>query len=186
MICMAQSYLVDGCSPAIDTSTSDWASQLVTVRKTQTDGLTANDGMPFDHVPLTFGFDTAVTLTEIELDLFLCPEWGIGATFISAYFDEESNLVFSDQSLNLPSQSRTPSQSSCNSLSTVTIILGDGLRSTPYLTVHVLISSFTPFIDWAHVGEVRFLGSGDTPPGISFTHSRLCNVIGSEHLQTVA
>ena len=26
------SYLVDGNSPAIDTSTSDWASQLVTVR----------------------------------------------------------------------------------------------------------------------------------------------------------
>ena len=66
MICnMSQSYLVDGCSPAIDTSTSDWASQLVTVRKTQT---------PFDHVLLTFGFDPAVTLTGIELDLFLCPE----------------------------------------------------------------------------------------------------------------
>ena len=27
------SYLLDGNSPAIDTSTSDWASQLVTVRK---------------------------------------------------------------------------------------------------------------------------------------------------------
>ena len=40
MICMSQSYLVDGCSPAIDTSTSDWASQLVTVRKTQNDRVT--------------------------------------------------------------------------------------------------------------------------------------------------
>ena len=54
MICMSQNYLVDGCSPAIDTSTSDWASQLVTVRKTQ------NDVISFDHVLLTFGFDTAV------------------------------------------------------------------------------------------------------------------------------
>ena len=156
--------LIDGNSPAIDTSTSDWASQLVTVRKTQTNEVV------FDHVLLTFGFDTAVTLTGIEMHLFLCPEWGINAPFISAYFDEESNLVFSGQSLNLPSQGRTPSQSSCNSLSTVTISLGDGLRSTPYLTVHVLISSFNRFIDWAHVGEVRFLGSGDTPPGISFTY----------------
>ena len=79
MICLSQSYVVDDCSPAINTSTSDWASQLVTVRKTQTDEI------PFDHVLLTFGFDTAVTLTGIELDLFLCPEWGISAPFISAY-----------------------------------------------------------------------------------------------------
>ena len=166
MICdeCSTNLLIDGNSPAIDTSTSDWASQLVTVRKTQTDEVT------FEHVPLTFGFDTAVTLTGIELDLFLCPEWGISATFISLYFDEESNLVFSGQSLNLPTQGGTPSQSSCNSLSTVTISLRDGLRSTPYLTVHVLISSFTAFIDWVHVGEVRFLGSDDTPPGI-FIHT---------------
>ena len=68
MICRSQNYLVDGCSPVIDTSTSDWASQLVTVRKTH------NDEFRFDHVLLTFGFDTAVTLTEIVLDLFLCPE----------------------------------------------------------------------------------------------------------------
>ena len=68
MVCMSQSYLVDGCSPAIDTSTSDWASQLVTLRKTQTNEIT------FDHVLLTFGFDTAVTLTSVVLDLFLCRE----------------------------------------------------------------------------------------------------------------
>ena len=160
MICdeCSTNLLIDGNSPAIDTSTSDWASQLVTVRKTQ------NEEVTFDHVLLTFGFDTAVNLTGIELDLFLCPDWGIGAPFISAYFDEESNLVFSGQSLNLPTQGHTPSQSSCNSLSTVTISLGDGLRSTPYLTVHFLISSFTPFIDWAHVGEVRFLGSSQDAP----------------------
>ena len=162
MICTSQSYLVDGCSPAIDTSTSDWGSQLVTVRKTQTDEI------PFDHVLLTFGFDTTVTLTEIELDLFLCPEWGIGAQFISVYADVESNLVFTRNSLTaLPFQHYTPSQSSCNSLSTVTISLGGGLESTPYLTWHVLVSSFTPFIDWVHVGEVRFLGpSQDAPPMI--------------------
>ena len=166
MICSecSTNLLIDGNSPAIDTSTSDWASQLVTVRKTQNENIITNMEMEFDHVLLTFGFDTAVTLTGIELDLFLCPEWGISAPFIAAYFDEESNLVFSDQSLNLPNQPHTPSQSSCNSLSTVTISLRDGLRSTPYLTVHVLISSFTPSIDWVHVGEVRFLGSSQDAP----------------------
>ena len=58
MVCSSSncpsSYLLDSNSPAIDTSTSDWASQLVTVRK--------NDAIPgritFDHVVLTFGFDT--------------------------------------------------------------------------------------------------------------------------------
>ena len=46
-------YLLDGNSPAIDTSTSDWASQLVTVKKN--DGIPAR--IPFDHVVLIFGFD---------------------------------------------------------------------------------------------------------------------------------
>ena len=155
MICTSQSYLVDGCSPAIDTSTSDWASQLVTVNKTQTDEVV------FDHVLLTFGFDSAVTLTEIELDLFLCPDWGISAPFISVYADVESNLVFTSNTL--PFEHYTPSQSSCGSLSTVTIILGDSFTDTSYLTWHILVSSFPPSIDWVHVGEVRFLGLGNTP-----------------------
>ena len=78
------SYLLDGNSPAIDTSTSDWASQLVTVRKNDA----ISGYIPFDHVVLTFEFDTAVSLTSIELDLFLCPEWNIGAPFIAVYGDE--------------------------------------------------------------------------------------------------
>ena len=119
MVCMSQSYLVDENSPAIDTSTSDWASQLVTVRKTQTDEIT------FDHVLLTFGFDTAVTLTGIELDLFLYPDMNIGAPYITVYADEESNLVITYDSLtSLPFQSYN-SQSSCDSLSTITITLSE-------------------------------------------------------------
>ena len=55
--CNSQSYLADGCSPDIDTSTSDWASQLVTVRRNE-----GTDAVPFAHVLLTFGFDTAVKL----------------------------------------------------------------------------------------------------------------------------
>ena len=66
----SQNYLVDGCSPANNTSTSDWASQLVTVRK--------NHSAVFrsDHALLTFGFATAVRLVKIEVDMFLCPHWG--------------------------------------------------------------------------------------------------------------
>ena len=160
MICMSQSYLVDGCSPVIDTSTSDWASQLVTVRKTQTDEFT------FDHVLLTFGFDTAVTLTGIELDLFLCPDMNIGAPYITVYADDESNFIFTSSSFtSLPFQNYSPSQSSCDSLSTITITLTN-LLTDPYLTWHILISSFTSSIDWVYVGEVRFRGSHVPRTGI--------------------
>ena len=72
MVCNnSESYLVDGCSPAIDTSTSNWASQLVTLR--------GNDGdVIVEEVVLTFVFDTNVSLYYVELDMLHCPEWNIG------------------------------------------------------------------------------------------------------------
>ena len=88
--CNSQSYLVDGVSPDIDTSTSDWASQLVTVRRNEA---TADTNL--DYVLLTFGFDTAVSLTGIEIDLFHCPTMRIGAPFITVYLNEEYDLTFS-------------------------------------------------------------------------------------------
>ena len=159
MICMSQSYLVDGCSPAINTSTSGWASQLVTVRKTKSDRVTQG-GNQYDHVLLSFGFDTAVTLTGIELDLFLCPNMNIDAPYITVFAVEGSNLVFTYDPLNnnsLPFQNYPPSQSSCDSLSTINVTLID-ILTDPYLTWHILISSFTSSIDWVYVGEIRFLG----------------------------
>ena len=40
MVCdNSDSYSFDGCSPTIDTSTSNWASQLVTVRKNEANDL---------------------------------------------------------------------------------------------------------------------------------------------------
>ena len=86
--CNSLSYLVDGVSPDIDTSTSDWASQLVTVRRNE-----ATADVPFAHVLLTFGFDTAVSLTAIEIDLFRCPEIRIGAPFITVYLNQEYDLT---------------------------------------------------------------------------------------------
>ena len=152
LVCESRSYLVDGCSPDIDTSTCDWASQLVTVRRSN-DG----PGITFPHVLLTFGFDTAVSLTGIEMDWFLCPDWGIGATYITVYLNEEYNLantnirtlpfVFADNKDSL--------QSSCDSLSTVTFS-GGSLVGSYYRTIHILLEF--PSIEWVHVGEVRFIG----------------------------
>ena len=81
-VCRSQSYLVDGRSPDIDTSTSDWASQLVTVRRNE-----GTHAIDVSHVLLTFGFETAVSPTGIEIDLFHCPDWDIGAPHIIVYTD---------------------------------------------------------------------------------------------------
>ena len=166
MICnMSQSYLVDGCSPAIDTSTSDWASQLVTVRKTQTNEI------QFDHVLLTFGFDPAVTLTGIELDLFLCPELNTYAPFFSVYGNTESNFDLTLPVSSLPFRNYPPPgvviPTSCDSLLTVTIpILATDTLASPFHTWHIVIFIFNSSIDWVHVGEVRFLGTNVLDPGM--------------------
>ena len=154
MVCETMSHLVDGCSPDIDTSTSDWASQLVTVRKI------FNYPINLQNVLLTFIFDTAVSLTGIELDLFLCPEWKIGAPYIAVYADDDSNFRYSSS---LPFQYWITTQSACDSLSNVSIPLQDQLASSFYSTWHILVTQFGRSIDWVHVGEVRFLGSNFKP-----------------------
>ena len=146
----SESYLVDGCSPSINTSTSNWTSQLVTLRK-----VSDHDEIHFDQVLLTFGFNTAVSLTAIELDLFLCPEWNIGAPSISVSASNNNDLTFSFD-FEVLAAGYTPSNSSCDSLSTVNITLqGD----SSYLTWYILVTFPSPHedIDWVHVGEVRFL-----------------------------
>ena len=161
LVCSSDcSRLHDGISPTIDTSTSDWASQLVTVRITE-----YTENIPYPHVLLTFGFDTNVSLTRIELDMFICPEWNIAVPSITVYVDEESNLVFNGRA-RLPFQHfYLPSQSSCDSLSTVSINLRGWFRGPSYyLTWHIMVSGFLDSIRWVHVGEVRFLGADSTPP----------------------
>ena len=104
-----------------------------------------NDAIPgciaFDHVVPTFGFDTAVSLTSIELDLFLCPEWNIGAPLIiiAVYGDED--LVFRTiQTVAFYAISyHQPFQSSCDPLSTVSIPLQDDDMRSSYLTWHIVV-----------------------------------------------
>ena len=160
------SYLVDDETPAIDTSTSDWASQLVTV-KLDGDSL----------IVLSFGFGIAISLTSIKLDLFLCPEWNIGAPLIAVYGDNSSNLPYTSSSdfiLNY-----TPNKTSCDSLSTVTISVEEEMQLS-YSNWHILVSTTTMLnIEWIHVGEVRFLGTDadSTPiPSKLYNYVTLCCV----------
>ena len=192
MVCdNSESYLVDGCSPTIDTSTSNWASQLVTVKKME-----ANDVINAKHVLLTFDFDTAVSPTSIELDMFLCPEWNIGAHFIYVYGNQTSNLVLNSIYENLLG-TKELSRSSCDSLSTVSIHLRDVSSGLFYHSWHIVMDfASTPDIKWVHVGEVRFLdvstgnhnscsytGTSRPSPGkYCITHC-LC-ILGSSYLQS--
>ena len=115
----------------------------------------------FDHVVLTFGFDTAVSLTSIELDLFLCPEWNLGAPFISVVGDERNSLQLVYSSSSDLIINHTPSQTSCESLSTITITFQ---QLTTFPTWHIVVSFAAQLdIEWFHVGEVRLLGTQSTP-----------------------
>ena len=164
MECDGCSYLTDGVSPDIDTSTSDWPTQLVTVRR--------NEGTPildYSHVLLTFAFDTAVSLTGIEMDLFLCPDWNIGAPSVYVYLDPEYNLVY-HSGLQFVGPVN-PSQSSCNSLSTFTFAR-NSLVTGSYHTVHILVDlSQHDSIEWVHVGEVKFFGGIEGPCATAVTLS---------------
>ena len=145
----SESYLVDGCSPTIDTSTSNWASQLVTARKISDD-----EHVHFDYALLTFGFNTAVSLTAIELDLFLCPEWSIGAPRITVDASNISDLIKPNGSAEEIVERYDLNQSSCDSLSTVSVPLE---ADSSYLMWYIQVWFPTSQIDWVHVGEVRFL-----------------------------
>ena len=151
--CTSLSYLVDGVSPDIDTSTSDWASQLVTVRRNEA---TADTNL--DYVLLTFGFEANVSLTGIEIDLFHCPNMSIGAPRITVSLNEEYDLSYRT---GLPILiSVEPSESRCDSLSSFTV---PETTDELYHVVHILITFPDSYnIEWVYVGEVRFLGSSDT------------------------
>ena len=155
------SYLVDGSSPLIDTDTPDWASRLVTVKRNERD-----PGIYIPHVLLTFGFDTAVPLSGIEMDLFICPDWNISAPYVTAYLNEEYNLTFTPELQFITG--KPSSQSSCDSLSTLTIS-GDGLSSS-YRTVHVLVDFLNdPSIKWVFIGEIKFLAGTNHLVSLSVT-----------------
>ena len=167
MVCNnSESYLVDGCSPTINTSISNWASQLVT--------LTGNDGDNIiEQVVLTFVFDTAVSLDHIVLYVFHCPEWNIGASIIALYADEDSTLVYSNRSTFITTL--LPGSSSCDSLSPVTYTAGDLLRLLSYHTWHIVVEADSD-TEWVYVGEVRFMEEDSTPTlsmlrnGYNFAH----------------
>ena len=151
MVCdNSATYLFDGCSPAIDTNTSNWASQLMTVRKKED-----NDVIHYNHV-LTFDFDTAVSLDSIELDLFLCPEWSIGAPGIYVYSYENSTLVFNPATGGFIGGKILYQFWSCDSLSTIHIGLGEQVISSYHSLLWPIYRKVRCVGIWCHnVGAIH-------------------------------
>ena len=133
--------------------------------------------------------------TGIEIDFFHCPEQGIGAPCIIVYVNQEQNLAFSIWS-HLPFLPVVqPSQSSCDSLLTVSIT-GDLLSHDElfFHTFHILVDlSPGPSIQWVYIGEVRFIDVDGVPTPsaclplspisspTTLTHSELSSLIIMPH-----
>ena len=111
--------------------------------------------LDIDHVVLTFAFDKYVTLTGLEIDLFLCPKWGIHAPLIKIY---GSNTMTLSTGNIVSKYTTSPSHRSCDCISTVVISIETHQPSYPIWHIVVKFNSF-PKTKWVHVGEVRFLNT---------------------------
>ena len=155
------SFLTDGVNPVINTTHPDWASELLTVRKTDISWT-----IPYDHVFLGFLFQPPVSLTSIRMSLLQCPQWGIEAPNITVYADmgENGNLLNFDHYNNnvSPLAQTQDNQSSCNDLVPVTIRLE---TDTQYKIWYIVVSfELHADIEWVHVGEVQFISIPLQPP----------------------
>ena len=147
------SVLIDGVVPTIDTSERSsadefvWAAPLLTVR--------ASTG----SVTLGFRFQTRVVLCEVELYVFHCPAWGIGAEDIiihnGATFPQFITGIF-------PNRGRVPltdDMQNCTSLTRVFIPLQMATSTSSYF---IEIDSVSGRIEWVHIAEVRFSNQCDS------------------------
>ena len=173
------SYLIDNNIPVLNTAALNWASQLVTVRKNS-----PTVAIPYDHVLLAFDFISPVSLISVELNLFYCPEWSIGAPNITVYVDEDGgnylNYVKGAPGIAVRGNVVLSSQSSCDSLLPVRIPLEN--TTTQHHTWYIVVSfDPQPEIEWVHVGEVILF---DTEPPPLPVPSELCfsTSIFSKHL----
>ena len=138
---------IDGVIPTIDTlernpsGDSVWEAPLFTVR-----GST-------DTVTLGFRFPASVVLHEVELYLFHCPAWGIGAERIvihnGASFPQFIRVFDSKGSVTLTSDLQN-----CTSLTRVSIPLQMVMSTTSYFIEFTNPSG--DLIEWVHIAEVRF------------------------------
>ena len=155
--------LIDGVMPTLDTEERNtaneymWAAPLFTVRGTT------------DSVLLGFRFQDSVLLHEVQLHLFNCPAWNIGAQSIRIY-NEIAFPLFSREFNSLGSMQLTSELQSCDSLTRVSIPLQMASSTNSYF-----IEFHNPsgaVIEWLHIAEVRFVGPFIPTPEATTTIER--------------
>lgn len=147
-----QSFLTDGNIPIINRSNTNWASELVTVRKRN-----LTDKITQDHVLLTFIFAEREEIAGIYLDLLLCPEWNIGAPLITVFGSNNIyfSYVYTDHNADYIKQYK-PHQTKCEcKMSTIVIPIQGGEPAYPIWHILVTFDEIRD-IQWVHLGEVRF------------------------------
>ena len=153
------SSLVDGLVPTLPPSLvgeNDWAAGLFTVNR--------NRGT---SIEIGFDFGRSVKLTQIELDLFNCPEWSIAAPNISVYSYASFPAMLPPRTIITHIGSVTTLNStSCDSIITVLVALQSKDTSRYYLE---FTFDDAPSVQWVHLAEIRFFNS--TPPPTPTTNT---------------
>ena len=140
---------IDGVVPTINTIMRNatgtgvfvWAAPLFTVRGSA------------DTVILGFRLLGSVALQEVELYLFNCPQWGIGAESVRTYY-QFSFPSFDQTASVIGNVTLTSDRQSCDSLTRVSIPL-QMARSTLFYFIEFHNPSGA-VIQWVHIAEVRF------------------------------
>ena len=150
--------LTDDVPPTLDFTISNWASQLVTIKKVDP-ALTPKINV--EHVLMTFQFAdpyAVMTISAIYIDLLLCPAWGIGAPVIFVY--SSNNLEFELNTITGANADYLlqykPTQKECNcTMSTIVMPIESGLEVLPVWHILMTASQISDF-EWVHMAEVRF------------------------------
>ena len=154
---------MDGVVPTLLPSLvgeNDWAAGLFTVNR--------NGGT---FIEIGFEFVRSVgKLTQIELDLFNCPEWSIAAPNISVYSYGSFPAMLPPRTIMIITHIgsvTTLNSTSCDSIVTVLIPLQQRVNSKVYYLEFTFDNA--PSVQWVHLAEVRFFNS--TPPPTPTTNT---------------
>ena len=144
---------IDGVVPTIDTSERNsadefvWAAPLLTVRSST------------GSVTLGFRFQTRVVLCEVELYVFHCPAWGIGAEDITIHNGATFPQFIPGTFSSIGRVILTSDMQDCTSLTRVSIPLQMATSTSSYF---IEINSLSGTIEWVHIAEVRFSDQCDS------------------------
>ena len=135
--------LIDGVVPTIDITQrrTTWARQLLTVRAVS------------EHHVIGFRFGSRIIFCEVELYVFHCPSWNIGADTINIY-NALTFPSFIKQFNSTRNVTLTSDMENCESLTRVSIPLQTAMNTSNYF-IEFTNSNGMP-VQQVYIGEVRF------------------------------